>query len=50
MTLLRFLKLSSTDWHVIETDPLIFLDRLWEISLSIRIVAVSERSDAISEK
>ena len=24
MTLLRFLKLSSTDWHVIETDPLYF--------------------------
>ena len=44
------LKLSSTDWQVIETDPLIFLDRLWEISLSLRIVMVFERSDATSEK
>ena len=39
MTLFRFfslnffnvsLKLSFIDWQVIETDPLIFLDRLWE--------------------
>ena len=31
------LKLSSTDWQVVETDPLIFLDTFWEISWSLRI-------------
>ena len=59
MTLFRFfifnffnvsLKLSSTDWQAIETDPLIFLDRLWEISWSLRIAVVFEPSNATSEK
>ena len=59
MTLLRFfiinffsvfLKLSSKDWQVAETDQLTFLDRLWGISRSLRIAVVFERSDATSEK
>ena len=44
------LKLSSTDWQIIETDPLIFLDRLWKISWSLRIAVVFERSNSTSEK
>ena len=59
MTLFRFailnffnvsLMLSSIDWQVIETDPLTFLDRPWEISLSLRIAVVFERSNTTSEK
>ena len=44
------LKVFSTDWQVIETDPLLFLDRLWEISLSLTIAVVFERSSVTSEK
>ena len=43
-------KLSSTDWPVIENNPLTFLDRPWEISLSLRIAVVFERSYATSQK
>ena len=59
MTLFRFfilnffnlsLKLSSTDWQVIENNPPIFLNWLWEISLLHRVAVVSEHSDATSEK
>ena len=59
MTLFRFfvlnffmvsLKLSSTDRQVIKSDPLTFLARPWEISLSLKIAVVFERSNVTSEK
>ena len=50
LNVFNVLMLSSTNWHVIETDSLLFLDRPGEISLSLRIAVVFERSNATSEE
>ena len=44
------LQLFSTDWRLIETDLVTFLDRPSEISLSLKITVVFELSNATSEK
>ena len=44
------LKLFSTDWQVIETDPLTFPDRVCEISLSLWIAVDFDCSNATLKK